>query len=75
MGVVRLFGPMIHALVVNRLQQRDSRLAAEATKVVYGYVADGAPEATVVYVRLKTLLELQTILCTEYRCAQQPTGA
>ena len=61
--------------MANRLQKRDERLAAEAAKVIGEHVADRAPEATVAYVRLKILLEVQTILCTEYRFVCLPIKA
>jgi hypothetical protein len=49
------------------------RLAAEAEKAIAVHTADGGPGASEVYIRLKTILELQTILCTEYRYARLPT--
>lgn len=55
----------MHAIVVNRCNRRDTRLAAEADKAIAAHAAD-EDEADI---RLKTLLELQTILCTEYRYA------
>jgi len=56
---------MVHAIVVNRCNQRDVRLAAEANQAIAAHVANGG---YVVHVGLKTQLELQTILCVEYRC-------
>ena len=68
-GVIRLFGPTIFAAVVNRHNQRDIQLAAEADKAIVAHMNDRGPGASEVSVRLSTLLELQTILCTEYRYA------
>lgn len=50
-------------------------LSAEAQTVIAVHGADSGPCASEMYVRLDTLLELQTVLCTEYRyvwtlCAQ-----
>jgi len=61
----------MRAIVVNRCNQCDAKLAAEAQSVVDAHTAGrdyGGSEANI---RLKTLLELQTILCTEYRYAHR----
>lgn len=71
-GIIRLFGPTIYALIATRLHKRDTDLATVAAETINAHVSDGVPEETVEYVRSKILLELQTILYTEYRCVQQP---
>lgn len=65
--VIDLFGPTIYTLVTSRHRQRDMQLVAEAENAIDIHLAGGTPEPNV---ELKTLLELQTVLCTEYRCAQ-----
>jgi len=59
----------MHATVVNRCNQRDAQLAAEAQEIVNTHTTDGDYEGSEANVRLKVLLELQTVLCTEYRYA------
>jgi len=61
------------AAVVNRNIQRDIRLTTEAEKAIDAYMADRGPGASETSVSLSTLLELQTILCTEYRYVQSLT--
>ena len=61
-GVISLFGTTIFTIVVNRCNQRDTQLAAEAEEA-----AEGDNEGGGVNRRLKIDLELQTILCAEYR--------
>ena len=51
-------------LIVDRCNQRDMRLAIEAQRAVISTVANGGHGGSR---RLNTLLELQTVLCTEYR--------
>ena len=46
--------------------KRDAQLVEEAEKVITTYVMDKGPDARV-EVMLNTQLELQTILCAEYR--------
>ena len=67
--VIQLFGPTIFVAVVNHNHQRDARLVAEARDAIAARIADGDPRTDATYIRLKTRLELQTILCEEYRCA------
>lgn len=62
------------AIVVNRCNQRDARLTAEAQKAIAD-AADGNHEESEVNVRLRILLELQTTLCTEYRYVRSLTTA
>ena len=59
---------MIHAAVANRYAQRDMQLIAEASDVI----ANMGPGAGNTYMGLSTQLELETILCTEYRYVQPP---
>ena len=74
--LIHLFGPTIFALVVHRCQQRDARLVAEAAEAVGSHMmVDGTPRTNAAYAGLKTQLELETILCTEYRCAWSPSVA
>ena len=47
--------------------QCDVRLAAEAERAIAEYTAGGGPTTNRTEIMLKTHLELQTILCTEYR--------
>ena len=51
-------------LIVDRCNQRDMRLAIEAQRAVISTVVNGGHGGSR---RLNTLLELQTVLCTEYR--------
>lgn len=65
-GVVWFFGPLVYRLIVNRHGQRDLRLVTEARKVIAESRANNSgPSRTEIV--LKMHLELQTILCTEYR--------
>jgi len=59
----------MRVIVVNHCNQRDAKLAAEAQKAIDAHTADEDHGGKKVNIRLKTLLELQTILCTEYRYA------
>jgi len=65
--IIHLFGPTISTLVGVHHLNRDLRLAEEAKKAIDRYAASGAPESSVAYVGLKIWLEVETILCTEYR--------
>ena len=58
---------MISVVVTNRYMQRDMRLFAEADRVIAANTVDGSPEANETHIGLSVQLELQTILCTEYR--------
>jgi hypothetical protein len=58
----------MHAAVTNRHRQRDVRLAAEADTTVTARVQEEHSDANESHIRLKTQVELYTILCTEYRC-------
>ena len=72
--VIHLFGPTIFALVVSHYQQRDAQLAAGAAEAIGTHMmVDGTPTTNMIYVGLKTQLELETILCMEYRCARSPS--
>ena len=69
-GVIRLFGPTILAVVMARHRERDTRLHNEADRVIDACIADlEAPISNrrKSLIRLKTKIELQTTLCTEYR--------
>ena len=59
---------MIHAAVVNCYAQRDMRLIAEASDII----ASMGPGAGNTHMGLSTQLELETILCMEYRYVQPP---
>ena len=63
-NIINFFVPAIHAAVVNRHRQRDTRLTAEAQNAIAAHRGTGV---NVIRRRLKTLLALETILCTEYR--------
>ena len=73
--VISHFGPAISAIVVNRHRQRDIRLITEARNAIATHSMDRGPEAGDVSVRLSILLELHTVLCTEYRYVWSPTAA
>lgn len=68
LDVVSLFGPTILAIILNRCNQRDTQLAAEAEEAIIAQ-EDGNYEGGETQRGLKIHLELQTILCAEYRCA------
>jgi hypothetical protein len=53
--------------VMNCHNQHNVQLAAEADKAIVAHMGDRGPRASEVSVRLSMLLELQTILCMEYR--------
>ena len=65
--VLSFFGPTIFGVVVNRHHQRDVQLTAEARRVIAARTSNMGPGARKDYIRFKTRLELQTLLCTEYR--------
>jgi hypothetical protein len=71
--VTSLFGPTIHAIIANHHVHRDIRLIAEADTVTAASVANQGHGVSMAHVRLVVQLELQTILCEEYRyiCHQQ----
>lgn len=58
------------AVIKNRCRQRDMRLAAEANRAVAAQIAERGPGANNTHIQLKTQLELQKILQTEYRYVQ-----
>lgn len=64
--VLWLFGPLVCMIIVDRCSKRDQRLIMEAEAVIAKSVADKDQESKTEIV-LKTHLELQTVLCTEYR--------
>ena len=66
-GVASLFGPLVFTFIVNRQMRRDIQLTAEAELVVAESTAGMGPGANQAEVVLRIHLELQTILCTEYR--------
>jgi len=57
----------MQAAVVDRNRQRDARLVEEVKKAVDAHMANRGPGAGDTHVQLNTELELQTILCMEYR--------
>ena len=61
-------------IVVNRCNQRDARLVAESQEAIV-HVTDGDHEESGINARLRILLELETILCMEYRYVQLFTVA
>ena len=76
LNVISLFGPAIFTTIVNRHGQRDMRLITEADKAVVVCMAERGPSgASEAHIRLKTQVELYTILCTEYRCVRAPVMA
>ena len=65
--IIGLFGPEILAVVVTRCDRRDRQLSVEAEKAVIAHGGNRDHERSNVDARLKTRLELQMILCAEYR--------
>jgi hypothetical protein len=77
--VVGLFGPLVYTLVADRHRQLDTRLTAEVESIIAASMADRGPGACQINFALGVQLELQTILCTEYRyirklCRNLPTN-
>ena len=64
----------MHGVITTRHVQRDMRLIAEADRVANAVGGGGSHGTGVAHMRLSTQLELQTILCTEYRYVPQPTA-
>ena len=73
--VVNLFRLTASAAIVNRYRQRDTRLAAEAQNVIAAHGASTSYAEHKMRIRLTILLELETILCTEYRYVRSFTVA
>ena len=71
-GIIRFFAPNIQEVVMDRLGERDRQLRMEANRVIDAHIADlvGPTAANESYIRLKTKLELQTVLYVEYRYVQ-----
>ena len=65
--IISLFGPTVLTIVMNHHHTRDARLTLEANGAIAARATGGDSGGNNVYVTLKTQLELQTILCTEYR--------
>lgn len=65
--IQKLFRPANATLAAIRLFSRDLGLANKADDAIARYAASGAPESSVERVKLKTWLEVETFLCTEYR--------
>ena len=62
---VNLFGTLISTAIISHHRQREARLAAEVQTVLAAY--EGGPWEIDMRARLTTLLELENILCEEYR--------
>ena len=71
--VLGLFSPTIFGVIAGHHFQRDVQLANEAIRTIAACTSNMGPGARKDYIRLKMRLELQTVLCTEYRCAWSPT--
>lgn len=65
--IARLFGPTMHTVITNRHRERDIRLTAEADKAVVARMANRGSGTSDDRIELNIQLELQTLLCTEYR--------
>lgn len=68
--VIGLFGPVIHSTVANRHAQRDAQLITEANRVIVANIGGRGPGVDNTRILLSIQLELQTLLCTEYRCVR-----
>ena len=64
---ISLFVPGMQAAVVDRYRKRDARLVEEAENAVNAYVTNRGPGESETRAWLNTELELQRILCMEYR--------
>ena len=62
-NIINFFMPAIHVAVVNCHRQRDTWLTAEAQNAIAAHSGTGV---NVIRRRVKMLLTLETILCTEY---------
>ena len=65
--IVKLCKTEAQNLILNHHTDRDAQLIAEATSLIESRMADGAPESIMAWVRLRTWLEVESILCEEYR--------
>ena len=65
--VVNLFRLTASAAIVNHYRQRDTWLAAEAQNVIAAHGASTSYAEHKMHIRLTILLELEMILCMEYR--------
>jgi hypothetical protein len=63
-AITRLFGPTMHTVFMIRRRERARHLAAEAKKATIARMADRGPDPRI---ELSIQLELQTLLCMEYR--------
>ena len=70
-NVVSLLGPVIPTLIANRHSERKRRLVAAAKDAFVEYMLERGPWADETYARLSVQLELQTVLCAEYRYVDQ----
>ena len=52
---------------MNKFRWRKTQLSSEADRVALERMAESGPDVDEDYVYLKKHLELETILCTEYR--------
>jgi len=72
-NVIHHFGPEIRAVIVSRCNRRDRQLSVATQRAIFAHAASGGPEGRKVK-RLKTQLELQTVLCAEYRYVRNTTS-
>jgi hypothetical protein len=73
--IINLFGPTIFVVTANHYGRRDLLLTVAADEAIVARIAEKGPQANEDYIRVKIQLELQTVLCTEYRCALIPAMA
>ena len=65
--IVSFFGHPISLFIMNKCRRRKTQLSSEADRVALERTTESGPDVDEDYVYLKTHLELETILCTEYR--------